>query len=307
MRQAFIEALVDLAEVDDSIVLLTGDLGYTVVEPFVERFPDRFFNAGVAEQNMVGMATGLAASGFRPYVYSIATFASMRPYEFFRNGPVLHKLPVHLVGVGGGLDYGHNGLTHFAVEDVGMMRLQPGLTVVAPADTAQARNATVATAALPGPVYLRLGKGADVLEGLDGRFRLGRLELLGTGTDVAILSYGGIATQAVAAAEILEAQGVATTVAVAACLAPAPSDDIAELLRGVRLAVTLEAHYSVGGLGSLVAETAAGLGLPCPVVRCGITTLPTGTTGDAAYLYERHRLTGRHVADAAVEALHLIR
>ncbi len=307
MRQAFIDTLVGLAEVDDSIVLLTGDLGYTVLEPFAERFPDRFFNVGVAEQNMVGLATGLAASGFRPYVYSIATFASMRPYEFFRNGPVLHELPVHLVGVGGGLDYGHNGVTHFALEDVGIMRLQPGLTVVAPADASQTQRAVAATSALPGPVYLRLGKGGSPVEGLDGRFRLGRLELLGKGTDVAILTYGGIAAQAIAAADILRDRGVGATVAVAACLAPAPADDIAELLRSVRLAVTLEAHYAVGGLGSLVAETASGLGLVCPVVRCGITTLPTGITGDPTYLYDRHRLSGRHVAEAAIDALELIR
>lgn len=301
------QALVDLADADDSVVLLTGDLGYTVLEPFAERFPERFFNVGVAEQNMVGLATGLAASGFRPYAYSIATFASMRPYEFFRNGPVLHGLPVHLVGVGGGLDYGHNGMTHFALEDVGIMRLQPGLTVVAPADAAQTATAVAATSGLAGPVYLRLGKGPGLVEGLDGRFRLGRLELLGDGTDVAILTYGGIATEALSAARVLTAQGLGVTVAVAACIAPAPVDDIAELLGGTRLAVTLEAHYAVGGLGSLVAETAAGLGLGCRVVRCGISTVPTGATGDAAYMYEQHHLTGRHVADAALGALDLIR
>ena len=93
----------------------------------MERFPDRFFNAGVAEQNMVGMATGLAEAGFTPYVYSISTFASMRPYEFIRNGPVFHSLPVRVVGIGEGLDYGHNGMTHYALEDMALMRAQPGL------------------------------------------------------------------------------------------------------------------------------------------------------------------------------------
>ncbi|MDQ6727880.1 MAG: 1-deoxy-D-xylulose-5-phosphate synthase [Actinomycetota bacterium] len=307
MRQAFIQALTELADHDASIVLLTGDLGYTVLEPFAERFPERFFNVGVAEQNMVGLATGLAASGFRPYVYSIATFASMRPYEFFRNGPVLHQVPVHLVGVGGGFDYGHNGATHFALEDVGIMRLQPQLTVVAPADAAQTATAMAATAHTAGPVYLRLGKGTGPIEGLDGRFRLGHLELLGTGDDVAILTYGGITAEAVIAAELLRDQGIGVTVAVAGCIAPIPSDDIASLLRGVRLAVTLEAHYSIGGLGSLVAEVASGLGLRCPVVRCGVTTVPTGATGDQGYLHEKYRLTGRHVADASIDALGLIR
>src|SRR5437763_8683060 len=121
MRRAFINTLVELAESDPRILLLTGDLGYLALEPFSERFPDRFFNAGVAEQNMVGMATGLAEAGFTPYVYSISTFASMRPYEFIRNGPVLHRLPVRIVGIGEGVDYGHNGMTHYALEDIALL------------------------------------------------------------------------------------------------------------------------------------------------------------------------------------------
>ena len=307
MRRAFVDALVQVAKDDPSIVLLTGDLGYTVLEPFAERFPDRFFNVGVAEQNMMGLSTGLAASGYKPYVYSIATFASMRPYEFFRNGPVLHELPVRLVGVGGGLDYGHNGPTHHALEDVGMMRLQPGLAIVAPADPAQTRSAVVATADLPGPMYLRLGKDSEAIVGLRGRFELGRVELLGAGTDVAIVTYGSIAAEALLAAALLESRGVGTTVAVAASISPAPLDDLAELLDRVHLAVTLEAHYAVGGVGSLVSEIVAELGLGCRVIRCGMKTMARGTSGNRDYLYERHLLSGRHVADAAVAALGRVR
>src|SRR5437016_102519 len=158
LRRTFVNALAELAEHDTRIVLLTGDLGFTVVEPFAERFPERFFNVGVAEQNMVGLATGLAEAGFVPYTYSIATFASMRPYEFIRNGPVHQRLPVRIVGVGGGLEYGVNGISHFALEDLALMRVQPGMTVVAPADVEQARSALVALADLEGPIYFRLGK-----------------------------------------------------------------------------------------------------------------------------------------------------
>ena len=138
MRAAFVEALVEIAEGDERVVLMTGDLGFMALEPFSERYPRRFFNVGVAEQNMIGLATGLAESGFIPFVYSIATFASLRGYEFFRNGPIAHGLPVRLVGVGGGFDYGSAGTTHHGLEDVGVMRLQPGLRVVAPADSRQA-------------------------------------------------------------------------------------------------------------------------------------------------------------------------
>ncbi|MDQ6914639.1 MAG: 1-deoxy-D-xylulose-5-phosphate synthase, partial [Actinomycetota bacterium] len=193
MRAAFAESILELAERDPRTVLLTGDLGFGVLEPFAERFPERFFNVGVAEQNMVGLATGLANAGYRPFTYSIATFASLRPYEFVRNGPALHELPVRMVGIGDAFDYGINGVSHFAVEDVGIMRLQPNVTVVVPADAEQTAAALRAVEAVERPIYLRLAKHAPPVPGLDGRFRLGRAELIGDGADVAILALGTVA------------------------------------------------------------------------------------------------------------------
>src|SRR6185369_15526920 len=136
MRAAFVQTLTELASEDPRILLLTGDLGYLAVEPFVEKHPNRFINVGVAEQNMIGVATGLAEAGFIPFVYSIVPFAVLRPYEFIRNGPIQHQLPVRIVGVGGGLEYGHNGTSHHGLEDVAVLRPQPGMTVVCPADYA---------------------------------------------------------------------------------------------------------------------------------------------------------------------------
>lgn len=303
MRRAFLATLVELAATDESIVLLTGDLGYTVLEPFAERFPERFFNVGVAEQNMLGLATGMAASGFTPFAYSIATFASMRAYEFLRNGPVLHGLPVRLVGVGGGLDYGHNGPTHHALEDVGIMRVQPDLAVIAPADAAQTATAVRAVHGVAGPAYLRLGKDTAPVPALDGRFRLGRVELIGEGRDVALVSYGNTTGTALDAAALLADRGIDATVVVAACLAPPPVDDLAEVLDRVPLAVTVESHYSVGGIGSLVSEVVAEHGLACRVVRRGLTTMPRGTTGDPDFLADRHGLTAAAVAESVVAAL----
>src|ERR1039458_4937232 len=118
MRRALVETLMELAALDRRLILLTADLGYTVLEPFAEKFPDRFMNVGVAEQNMVGMATGLAESGFIPFVYSITPFAALRPYEFIRNGPILHQWPVRILGIGGGFDYDASGPSHYALEDV---------------------------------------------------------------------------------------------------------------------------------------------------------------------------------------------
>ncbi len=302
MRKAFAEALVELAERDERVVLLTGDLGYTVLEPFAERFPDRFYNVGVAEQNMVGLATGLAEAGFVPFCYSIATFGTLRPYEFVRNGPLAHELPVRLVGVGGGFDYGENGLTHYALEDVAVMRIQPRMTVLAPADDDQARAATATTARLDGPAYLRVAKAGDPVAGLDGRFRLGRLELIGDGTDLALVALGAAAREAVEAADALEAEGVERTVAVVSSFNPSPFEDLRDVLARVPLAVTVEAHYVDGGLGSFVAETIAEAALDCRLVRCGVRTMPTGESGSREYLQERYGLSPAAITRATLAA-----
>jgi len=303
MRSAFARGLLDLAAADERVVLLTGDLGFAVLEPFAERFPDRFWNAGVAEQNMVGMATGLAEAGYTPYVYSIATFASMRGYEFIRNGPILHELPVRVVGVGGGMDYGHNGVTHYALEDAGIMRVQPGMTVVAPADPAQTAAALPAVQQLPGPAYLRLGKESDPVPGLDGRFRLGRAERIGDGFDVVLVALGGMAASAVAAADRLADQGVDAGVLVVSTLSPAPTEDLVEALAGARVALAVEAHYVNGALGSLVAETIAEHELPCRLLRAGVRAMPIGSTGSRPFLYDQHELAPDQLARAAQAAL----
>jgi transketolase len=303
VRTEFAQALTDLAERDERVVLLTGDLGFMVWERFAERFPDRFLNAGVAEQNMVGVATGLAEAGLRPYCYSIATFASLRPYEFIRNGPVLHQLPVRIVGVGAGLDYGHNGVTHYALEDVAVMRAQPDMAILAPADPAQAVAALEAAHEIPGPAYLRIGKEPGAVQGLEGRFRLGHVETIGEGEDVVLVALGTMARDAVAAAELLRARGISATVAVVASVRPSPAEDLAELLSYASLAVSLEAHYVEGGVGSLVAEVIAEGGLGCRLLRCGVREMPRGLTGSPDFLKRHLGLDAETVVDAAAEAL----
>ena len=304
MRSAFVRTLTELAAADPRIVLLTGDLGYMALEPFMEQFPDRFVNVGVAEQNMVGIATGLAEAGWIPFVYSIITFVSLRPYEFLRNGAVNQRLPVRFVGIGAGFEYGMQGVTHHGLEDVALMRVQPGLTVIAPADAAQTARAVQATWNLPGPVYYRLGKDdRTMVPGLDGRFTLGRAEQLRPGRDVVLLASGAIANEAVAAADLLKAQGIDATVLVTASLQPAPIDDLVIALSGVRLAVTVEAHYLSGGLGSLVAEVIAEHGLGCRLVRCAVRTGADGIAGSQAFLQARHGIDAASVAATTLQAL----
>ena len=303
MRGAFLKALADLAGSDDRIVLLTGDLGFTVVEPFAERFPKRFFNVGVAEQNMVGVATGLAEAGFIPFVYSIATFATLRAYEFIRNGPVLHQLPVRIVGVGGGFEYGSAGFTHHALEDIAVMRVLPGLTVVAPADPAQAAAALHATWDLPGPIYFRLGKDdRAIVPGLDGSFEFGRIERLRDGRDVAIVTTGAISGEALAAADAIRDAGIEATVLIVSTISPAPTEALARMLDGFRTIVTVEAHYQIGGLGSLVCEVVAERGLGARVIRLGASGVPSGVSGSEGFLDRAHGLS-RDLIAARIRSL----
>jgi transketolase len=304
MRAALTRTLVQLAERDPRVLLLTGDLGFQVLEPFAERFPDRFFNVGVAEQNMLGLATGLAEAGFIPFVYSIATFASLRAYEFIRNGPILHQLPVRIVGVGGGFEYGPAGFTHHGLEDIGVMRLQPGLTLIAPADHQQTETALRATWDLPGPVYYRLGKDdRSVVPNLEGRYALDRAERIRVGGDMLMLTTGSVATEAAAAAEALAAGGLECAVAVVATLNPAPVADLVKELHSHSLVLTIEEHYITGGLGSLVAEIIAEEGLPCRLIRCGVETLPVGFSGSQHYLRGVHGLSRQALVETALHAL----
>ncbi len=294
----------DLAKKDKRILLLTADLGYTVLEPFKDAFPDRFFNMGVAEQNMVGVATGLAEAGFIPFVYSIACFAALRPYEFIRNGPIQHRLPVRIVGIGEGYDYGSEGLTHYSLEDVGVMRLQPGITVIAPADYTQAQSALSASWNLPGPVYYRLGKSEkNIIHDLKGRFAIGRAELIRQGQDCVFISMGSITYDVVRAAENLEQRGVQCAVVVISSFNPSPVKDIAEILEKYPLAITVEAHYSVGGLGSFVSEVIAERGIPCKLLRCGVQSMPTGVIGSDRYLQAAQGISPEALTDKVLQAL----
>jgi transketolase len=304
MRKAFVATLTDLATSDPRIVLLTADLGYMALEPFADRFPDRFFNVGVAEQDMVGIATGMAEAGFVPFVYSIVTFATLRSFEFIRNGPIVHQLPVRIVGIGGGFEYGSAGISHFGLEDVGVLRTQPGITVIAPADAAQTRSALRATQDISGPIYFRLGKDDNaIVPGLDGRFALGRAQTVRDGGDFLIVAMGSIAVEAVAAADLLFERGISARVLIIASVNPVPRADLVEALGHFPLALTVEAHYVTGGVGSLVAEVIAEDHLDCRLVRCAVNAVSDGITGSASFLNERNGLSRGALVETAMREL----
>jgi transketolase len=304
MRAAFVAGLVEIARQDPRVVLLTGDLGFMALEPFQQAFPDRFFNVGVAEQNMVGIATGLAEAGFLPFVYSIATFASLRPYEFIRNGPVLQQLPVRVAAIGGGFEYGSAGPTHYGLEDLALMRVQPGLTVIGPADHQQARTALQKTWSLAGPVYYRLGKDdRSIVPGLEGRFELGRATTVRTGEDVLFVTTGSVALEVARAAEILASGGLESTIVIVASVSPAPVSDLRTVLACFPAAYSVEAHFVDGGLGSLVAEVIADSGLRCRLGRLAVSESVAGRTGSQAWALKAHGLDAAGIVATVRQSL----
>jgi transketolase len=300
MRGAFAATLTELAKIDSRVFLLTGDLGYMALEPFANQFPDRFINVGVAEQNMVGIATGLAEAGFLPFVYSIVTFATLRPYEFIRNGPILQHLPVRIVGVGGGVEYAHNGASHYGLEDIAVMRTQPGMTVVAPADAEQTRSALRSTYALHQPIYYRLGKDdKTIVPGLNGEFSLGKVQKIRDGSDLAIVSIGAIAAEANRACDLLLAQGIKASLLLVSSFNPSPTKEVADYLRGFDNVITLEAHYASGGLASFVSEVIAQEGVSCKLTRCAVENTPDGITGSQKFMHEKLGISAESVARLA--------
>lgn len=262
MRAAFIDTLCALAGEDDRIWLLCGDLGFSVLEPFASRFPDRFVNAGVAEQNMTGLAAGIAMTGGIVFTYSIANFPVLRCLEQIRNDVCYHNANVKVVAVGGGLAYGSQGYTHHGVEDLGVMRILPHMAVIAPGDPVEARLATRAMAAYEGPAYLRLGKAREpVVHESDPVFELGKAIMMREGRDVAIFSTGTMLHTAVEGASELESRGYSVHLASMPFLHPFDREAVLQAARHVKHIITVEEH-GPGGLSSAVAEVLAEHGSP---------------------------------------------
>lgn len=304
MRNTFVNALCDLAEQDERVWLLCGDLGYSVLERFSERFPNRYINMGVAEQNMAGVAAGLALSGKVVFTYSIANFPVMRCLEQLRNDVCYHNLNVKTVTVGGGLAYGTHGYTHHGVEDIAVMRTLPNMVVLAPGDPVEARLAAKALLAQDGPGYLRLGKGGEpTIHQEEPDFQIGRALPLHDGDDVTIIATGAILSEAVKAADLLTADGIRATVLSMPSIQPIDREAILRAANRTPLIVTVEEHRLVGGLGSVVAETLSSAhGAQARLLTCGVTAMPS-LVGSAAYLRERNGLDAIHLAQTIAQAL----
>jgi len=255
MRNAFADELTTLAATDSSITLLSGDIGNRLFDPFKAATQGRFFNCGIAEGNMMGVAAGMALSGLRPVVYTIAPFATYRCYEQIRIDACYHHLPVVIVGAGAGLTYAELGPTHHSCEDLAIMRVLPNMTVIAPSDANGLRYALRAALHLTGPSYIRIGKkGESTIARSDEPFEIGRSITVCAGNDVCLIATGTILAITLQAAGMLNEHAISTQVEEFHTVKPLDTSSLAKIFNRYAIVAVIEEHSRIGGLGGSIAE-----------------------------------------------------
>jgi len=301
MRIAFLNKLTELMEQDDSIHVLVADTGFHVFDEFQNRFSERYLNAGISEASMIGMASGLALSGKKVFVYGIVPFVTMRCFEQIRVDLCYPILPVTIVGVGGGLTYGPAGMTHHSIEDIAVMNCLPNMTVICPGDPIETQQAVEAVMSLEGPCYLRLGKtGEKVVHSRRQKsFAIGKGLRLRQGSDVAIIATGNMLPTSVDTCNILEADGIGPELVSMHTIKPIDKELIIELARRCRLIATVEEHSVIGGLGSVVAGvlTEEGLNTKVLLKKFAIGDEYAHKAGSQDYLRRKYGLTAETIAD----------
>ena len=302
-REAYGEALLQLGRENSDVVVLDADLSKsTKTYDFGKHFPERFFNMGIAEQNMVGTAAGLAASGKIAFCSTFAVFAAGRAFEQIRNSVAYPRLNVKIGASHAGITVGEDGGSHQAIEDIAIMRALPNMTVFVPADAVETVAAVRAAVKIDGPVYIRLGRlGVPVIHGDDFEFKPGQAVILREGKDLTLVATGIMVTTALEAATELAAEGIEATVLDMHTIKPLDAEAVISAAKSTGAIVTAEEHSIIGGLGSAVAEVLAE-NSQVPLKRVGIQD-SFGESGKPAELLEKYGLTVKHLVSAAKEVL----
>lgn len=257
MRNAFAKEVTACAIEDSRIVLLSGDIGNHLFDTFKEACPKRFFNCGVAEANMTGIAAGLAMCGLRPVTYTITPFNTARCLEQIKVDLCYHNLPVIIVGTGSGLSYANLGPTHHSCDDIALLRVLPNITIICPADTVETRLSLRAALKASGPVYIRIGKKNEpAIHQREPEFEIGKAIVVREGDDVCLISTGNMLPLSVEAAEILEKQDISARVVSFHTVKPLDADFLRNVFDKFSMIVTIEEHSLIGGFGSAIAEWA---------------------------------------------------
>ncbi len=303
MRNAFAEEMTALAKEQSRLVLLSGDIGNKLFDNFKAVATNRFYNCGVAEANMIGVAAGLALSGLRPVVYTITPFTTTRCYEQIRVDVCYHEAPVIIVGTGSGLSYADLGPTHHSLEDLAILRALPGMRVLAPCDRTELRLALRAALAEACPTYIRIGKkGEPDIHTAPPAFALGRAIVVRPGSDVVLIVAGTIMPVVLVAAERLAARGISAEVASYHTVKPLDGDYLAAATRRFKLIATVEEHGLIGGLGSAVAEWRADAGAPGRLLRFGTPDEFMHEVGDQDYARSKYGLDAEVIATRVAAA-----
>ena len=267
MRNAFIDTLYSLAHEDEHIMALVGDAGAVVFDKFKKDYPNRCFNLGIAESNMITVAAGLASRGFTPFTYAIAPHITLRPYEQIRNDVCLNNTNVKIVSVGSGIHYGNQGPTHHGIEDFAVLKVLPNMTIFSPTDPVEAKKVTDAAAKIKGPVYIRIGSrnpGAPNIYTQDYDFKVGKGVQLCDGDDATIIATGSLVSEAMAAAQELKQNNISTRVINIHTIKPLDKEIIIKAANETGVVVTIEEHQLEGGFGESVASAILE-GTPKPV------------------------------------------
>ena len=302
-RNVYGEVLAELGETYKNIVVLNADLsGSTKTELFHKKFPHRFFNMGIVEQDMIGTAAGLATTGKIPFVSTFAIFAVGKPWEQIRQSITNPNLNVKIVATHAGITVGEDGASHQSIEDIGLMRILPKMTVIVPADGVETRKALKEIVDYQGPVYMRLSRMRfPVIFDESHEFKISKGSVINKGTDATIFATGLMVSQSLQAIEKLEDEGISTQLINISTIKPIDQELIIEAAKTTGAVVTAEEHSIIGGLGSAVAEVLSE-NCPTPIKRIGVKDLP-GTSGNPAELLDRYQLNPQHIISAVKEVL----
>ena len=306
MRNAFADELTKLGSEDARVVMLSGDIGNRLFDKFKDKHPSRFFNCGVAEANMMGVAAGMAMNGLRPVAYTITPFVTTRCLEQIRTDVCYHEAPVTIVAVGAGLAYSGLGPTHHACEDISFLRSIPNMVVICPGDAFEVRGALRAAMQQDRPVYIRMGKKGEPLvhKGPIADFAIGRAITIAEGTDVSLLSTGNMLPEAIEAARVLNGKGISTEVVSFHTVKPLDEEKLKQAFARFRLVATLEEHSLIGGFGAAVSEWLADTATPhTKFLRFGTPDAFFKKSGEQEYAREMLGLTGHQIAEKILHTL----
>lgn len=306
MRNAFADELTKLGDTNPELVMLSGDIGNRLFDKFKAAHPERFYNCGVAEANMIGVAAGMAMSGYRPVAYTITPFVTTRCLEQIRVDVCYHEVPVTIVAVGAGLAYAGLGPTHHACEDISFLRSLPNMSVICPGDAWEVRAALRATMDQDKPVYIRMGKKGEpvVHDGAPADFAIGKALTVRKGEDVALLSTGNMLPEALATADLLASKGISAKVVSFHTVKPLDEACLEEAFSSYKLVATMEEHSLIGGLGAAVAEWLADRGMPTEkLVRFATPDDFFRLSGEQDFAREQLNLTAPQMSQQVADKL----